>query len=430
MPKPMQMVRYLLLAVFVGLVTAGKATAFEEDSALQWGGHLRGQASAASQDRFIADGDSQLDGFAQLRLKARCFFSDALSFESHYEAAVTGGDSRRRAQTGSENASVIRVPGGGGTVTDARRLFDLTHVIDQGDSHLFYHRLDRLHLDWQASGFFASIGRMALTWGNGLVFNPLDLFNPFAPADFERDYKPGDDMLYARFQAGEETELEALVVGRRNIESGKVESQSASAAIRAHRAFGDNGREVDLILARHYDQWVVGAGTIGFLGEAVVRADMLWALSGEDHQPGYLSGVANIDFSWQWLEKNCYGLLEVFYAGIGDDDYIGQLRNQPVLDRLRRGELFTLGRWYTAAQWQVELHPLFQAFVTGVVNLQDPSGFFQPYAVWNVHSDWVLTAGAVFNWGGRGDEYGRLELPGGQTVQAADSLFIRATWHF
>jgi hypothetical protein len=23
-----------------------------------------------------------------------------------------------------------------------------------------------------------------LTWGNGMLFNPMDLFNPFAPTDF------------------------------------------------------------------------------------------------------------------------------------------------------------------------------------------------------------------------------------------------------
>ena len=33
------------------------------------------------------------------------------------------------------------------------------------------------------------VGRQAVTWGNGLIFNPMDLFNPFSPVDIERDYK-------------------------------------------------------------------------------------------------------------------------------------------------------------------------------------------------------------------------------------------------
>jgi hypothetical protein len=34
-------------------------------------------------------------------------------------------------------------------------------------------------------------------WGNGLVFQVLDLFNPFPPNAVDREYKPGSDMLTA-----------------------------------------------------------------------------------------------------------------------------------------------------------------------------------------------------------------------------------------
>ena len=34
-----------------------------------------------------------------------------------------------------------------------------------------------------------------MSWGNGLVFQPMDLFNPFTPTAVDRDYKPGNDLL-------------------------------------------------------------------------------------------------------------------------------------------------------------------------------------------------------------------------------------------
>ena len=39
--------------------------------------------------------------------------------------------------------------------------------------------------------------------GERVFFNPMDLFNPFAPTDIEREYKIGDDMAYAKIAFGE-----------------------------------------------------------------------------------------------------------------------------------------------------------------------------------------------------------------------------------
>ena len=41
-------------------------------------------------------------------------------------------------------------------------------------------------------------GRQAITWGNGLVFNAMDIFNPFDPAAVDKEYKTGDDMIYGQ----------------------------------------------------------------------------------------------------------------------------------------------------------------------------------------------------------------------------------------
>jgi hypothetical protein len=54
-----------------------------------------------------------------------------------------------------------------------------------------FHPAYRLALGIQPNWGLIRIGHQAVTWGNGLLFNPMDLFNPFSPSDIERDYKIG-----------------------------------------------------------------------------------------------------------------------------------------------------------------------------------------------------------------------------------------------
>ena len=57
-----------------------------------------------------------------------------------------------------------------------------------------------------------SIGRQAVTWGNGYVFNPMDLVNPFPPTDIERDYKIGSDMVIGLVNLGTSGDLQLVYV--------------------------------------------------------------------------------------------------------------------------------------------------------------------------------------------------------------------------
>ena len=81
-----------------------------------------------------------------------------------------------------------------------------------------------------------------------------------------------------------------------------------------------------------------------------------------------------MDYSWVWWGKNLYGFLEFYYNGLGGDDYLAVLSDPNVLERLARGELFTLGRPYLGWHIRLEVHPLFNVYVSVINNLSDPSG--------------------------------------------------------
>jgi hypothetical protein len=74
-----------------------------------------------------------------------------------------------------------------------------------------------------------------------------------------------------------------------------------------------------------------------------------------------------------------------------------------------------LGKHYLSAEIQLELHPLFKIFFTGINNMQDPSGILQPRAVWNMTQNLEMKIGANIFYGDNGNpgsEFGGFIIPG------------------
>jgi hypothetical protein len=134
----------------------------------QWGGHLklRGSVAWPRSDTLYGELDTNpwLDGNGEFRLKNKLFVGKQAVFETHYEALVTGGDTRRRtdalalASAGSTARSFV-VPR---QLQDDRRLLDLTSTIAENDSTLVFHRLDRLSLTLTPSWGLVRVGRQAV----------------------------------------------------------------------------------------------------------------------------------------------------------------------------------------------------------------------------------------------------------------------------
>ena len=396
----------------------------------QWGGHLRGRGLVSRPDpnAVILEKSAFADGAAELRLKSKVYLGDRWDAEAHYEAFLSGGDTRRNAKKMA--AAFPGLAAQSGPPTDDHRLFDLTKTIDSDDSGILYHRLDRLSLTWLPDWGAVTLGRQALTWGNGLIFNPMDLFNPFRPTDFNRDYKTGDDMALVRIRASTLGEFQFLGAPRRDPQSRDVEWDQSSVAGKFHFTRGTT--EFDLMLARHYEDGVFGAGAMGYLFNAAWRADATWTLlDSESDRSGFLSVVANLDYSWVWKGKNFHGLIEGYYNGLGDDDYADTLADPAVSDRLSRGEMFTLGQTYLAGQVRMEAHPLVNLYLLFFANVADPSGVAQPRVVWDISQSLRCIAGASLYFGGSGTEFGGFYLPKTNLeIAPSPQAFLWLTWFF
>lgn len=398
-----------------------------------WGGRVKtaAWASRVTDDTIyepVGTG-TYYDASANFRLINETFFSDAVFTDVHYELLWFGGDSVRKQ---NELRTVfpnlpdnILLPGA--PLTDDRRLMDLTDIIKEEDSWFLAQRLDRLYLTLLGRNGSLKIGRQAITWGNGFVFNPMDLFNPFPPTAIDRDYKVGDDMINAQYAMGPSGDLQVLYVARRNPETDKVEADQASLAAKVHFALGTS--EFDVLAAKHFEDIVIGGGSRGYLGNAAWRLDATWTFLDQDDD--FLTLVANLDYSWIWFKRNIYGFIEYYYNGLGHDDYADALLDPDIAERLARGELFALGQHYLSGHVQVELHPLLRLTLTAINNIEDPSGIIQPYAVWEITQNLQMTAGLNLYYGDRGSEFGGFKLPGTHLrYQPTDNAYLWFTYYF
>lgn len=411
-----------------------KASGRLADIDSNWGGHLRaiGTGSWLDEDAISADTGTNpfYDGQVEWRLNNQLDFGSRWSMQTHYEWVAVGGDlfESRRMREGTAPLSPFLSP----SIDDDWRLFDLTQVLTEKDRYLVYHRLDRLNLTYMPDWGTLRLGRQALTWGNGLIFNPMDLFNPFAPTAVQRDYKIGEDMAYAQLPLGM-AETQLLYLPRRDPETGDLEEEASSYAVKVHAPAGPV--EMDVMAARHYGDSIGSLGASGYVGDAAWRIDTVYThVAEESDRNDFFQIVANMDYAWMWRGRNVYGLLEFYYNGLGlTENYETLLTDKPLRERLARGEWFTIGRYYLAGQVQIELHPLVHLYTTAIVNLSDPSGVLQPQVMWDVVSDWQIIIGGQWNGGDTGTEFGGYPVTAaGSTIHVApaDRVFLWLTYYY
>lgn len=283
------------------------------------------------------------------------------------------------------------------------RAFDL--AIDRGAGPRV--AAERLLVGYQREGFALSLGRQALTWGNGLAFAPLDLLSPFAPTATDRDFKRGNDLLLAQWQLPAGSELQAVHVLRRDAD-GDVRLRVTSSGLRWQHASGST--DWSLLLARHRNEDVLGVGLALPVAGAVLRAD--WVMVHLAEGPQAHSLVVNADRSFVLGGRNAYAFVELYRNGFG------QSRTPPSLealspasrDRLRRGETFTFGRWYAAVGGSLAWHSLLQQQVLLLGSLGDGSAVLQSSLRHEPDDGRRLELTAGWSLGERGDEFGAMPI--------------------
>lgn len=400
-----------------------------ESNKTEFGGHTKfSLTSQAYPDQSLFRdlvGSSTLDAAGGLRLNLKRNVG-RWSFDAAYQLLALNGDSVElgRALPGGTDIFFPGLP------DDSRRLFDLTDVMRDSGKTSVLQRLDRLSLGYTSEKAVVRFGRQALSWGNGLFYAPMDLVNPFDPAAVDTEYKGGDDMLYVQYLRDSGDDVQGAYVARRDLASGDVEADESTAAVKYHGFSGET--EFDLLLAQNYGDAVVGLGINKSVGGTILRGDVVVTHSDLDT---YVQLVSNLTYSWNWFDRNMSGAVEYFFNGFGqrsgryDPDSLAN--NPDLVNRIIRGELFSIGRHYLAASVMIEMTPLWGLTPTVLVNVSDPSGLFQLVTNYSVSDDMAFLASINVPLGPKGSEFGGIES--GQPdryLSGGAGLFAQIAWYF
>lgn len=415
------------LIICVAAILSMAASADEVDYEL--GGHIKGRLLA---DWFPGDsffnqlsGSNAVDVESNFRLNFGAN-KGAWNFDAAWQVFAGYGDRIEFTRMIQDDAGFF----GNGLVRDDRRLFDLTSVIEDDDKFAALHRLDRAWLGYTSERTVVRFGRQAISWGNGLIFSPMDIVNPFDPTAVDTEYKSGDDMLYGQYLRSNGDDVQAAFVFRRDVVTGDPESDQGTAAVKYHGIAGES--EFDLLVAKHFDETTVGIGGNHGFGGMVWRGDLL--VSDTDLGTN-IQLVTNLSYSWVWHEKNMSGVIEYYFNefGLSDDPYtLAEIsQNADLFNRLARGEMSTVGRNYLAGGISIELTPLWILTPNIFANLDDGSALLQIVSSNNLSQNMEFLGALNVPFGPSGSEFGGVATDVVGVYLSTDlSLFAQISWYF
>ena len=307
------------------------------------------------------------------------------------------------------------------THPDATKRFKLAKVFERGEDTRALVGLDRLALRYQSESLSFTIGRQALTWGSGFLFNPLDLFSPYAPTTVDREYKTGADLMQLEklFDAGE---LQGLYIARRN--SVGSSSDVSTTAIKWHALVGDF--EYELVLGQHFNQEVAGAMFRYSVFGSLLRADIL---STCESDKCVVSGLLNIDRAFTLRRLPIYTFVELFHNGYGEDALTENPISSMLAERVQRGELFTLMRDYVAVGINTAWHPQWSQSVSVIGNLNDHSALFQTFFSYDPGDNARMQFSVIVPTGTKNGEFGQRELGHDLTTGGGIGAFLSVAYY-
>jgi hypothetical protein len=313
---------------------------------------------------------------------------------------------------------------------DHTRLFDLTHTFTDSGKTAALHRLDRLSVGYTSNRVVVKFGRQAITWGNGLIFSVMDIFNPFDPAAVDKEYKTGDDLLYGQYLFSNGDDAQTVMVFRRDPVTGDVEADQRSLALKYHHMASLS--EYDALVARHFGDGLVAFAMNRSIGGAVWRGDAV--LTFTDHDT-VLSLVTSLSYAWVWGGRNFSGAAEYYANGYGQSDgcysFTCLTENPDLIARISRGELFNLGRHYLGLSATVEVTPLFLVTPNAFVNLTDPSALIQVVFKNDLRENLLLWSAVNLPVGANGTEFGggATEVPG-VYLSSGPGISMQLVWYW
>ena len=357
------------------------------------------------------------DYLTDVRLDFRMMFKQSFeSFRIELDPTLSWVGGEATGLLASSGLPLDQLPG-----TDTQRLFDWSNVLVDTKDHRVVSRIDRLSVSYRQPSWSLSAGRQAVSWGNGLAFQPLDLFSPFAPTTIDREFKPGVDSILFDALIGSSSELQLLYIDRQQADDLET---TQTMAMKWHSNLGQIG--FDLIVAEHLGDDFLAASLTVPVASSLLRVDASRLC---DMDACYVSSVANMDYTVTVGSSLLYVYAEVYHSGFGLDSS-DETAPDSLTARLQRGELFTTFKNYLSVGANVNWHPLWSQSLVFINNIEDRSGLMQTNLNFEPSDSTRMQFGVSLPFGEVGSEFGEKSLGEGITSGGSATLFTTLSFYF
>jgi hypothetical protein len=265
-----------------------------------------------------------------------------------------------------------------------------------GDSNYFEnanvyarHRFYRASMTVNHGDTDIKFGRQRITWGTGRFWSPLDLLNPIAATQLEREERPGVDAVMVERKFSPLSRLSVVYAPQHDHSNDSMAAQ-----------FHGNANAIDysIVLGKFQQDHTVGFDIATQLGGAGIRSELTYTRPGV--VDAYRRGLIGIDYAF----ANTLTLsAEYYYNGHGTAD-----ATRYDFNALFVGRVQSLARNYAGLYAGYEITPLLKWNNYAVVNLDDRSRYFSPSIVYSVRENLDWTVGMQSFGGNSGSEYGRM----------------------
>lgn len=278
------------------------------------------------------------------------------------------------------------------------------------DRNILISTLDRAWVNYYAGPAQITLGRQRVAWGTSFTWNPIDIFNPSNPLDFDNEEKPGSDAARVQVYLGPNSKVEAAVAPTR-----ETDNTIAAAELVL------NQWEYDWVLmgGRRGPETVFGGAWAGNILGGGFRGELLGAIPREGYVffnpylylPGpifgtppaqdqpYLMGTVDGDYTF---DSGYYLHGAVLLNTAGTTGKGGGLN---LFESFTRGWL-SPAKMSLFAQASKDLSPLVHLDLTGILNPYDHSWYAGPTVTWSVVTNLDFTATGLIFGGDAGTEFG------------------------
>ncbi|MEE2821899.1 MAG: hypothetical protein VYA53_02850 [Acidobacteriota bacterium] len=293
----------------------------------------------------------------------------------------------------------------------------LNRTLAHGDEWELVGSIDHFNFKFNFESIRVVVGRQPITWGVTYFWPALDLFAPFSPNRIDRDYKPGVDVIRATIPWGNYSELE-LIGG------------ALGSSLKQDGVFGALARiylgplDIGFVGGKFHGDTVTGGFlTTDFYGTGL-RGELNWTQSGDiadrlRDKKTFLRSAVGID---RQLSPSLSLSVEIAFNGYGVKEAQEYL-TQTSANRIARGEVTAMGKWYSGILSSWALHPLGTLNNSILVNWQDPSALWIPNLSWSTGNNSTVLLGAQIGVGSKSLSEGVLRSEYGSVLNTVFFAF-------